>query len=49
MVLPFSLISTAYDFDNGFMSGDVPLDNDHDMVDYENRQLRLAQAAGAGK
>ena len=49
MVYNFSLISTAYDFDEAFTSGDVPLDDNHDMLDYENRQLRLAQAAGAGK
>ena len=49
MVYNFSLISSAYDFDSSFMNGDVPLDEDGDMADYEYQQLRLAQAAGAGK
>ena len=48
MTYPFSIISTAYDFDADFMAGHVPLDRTDDMLDYENKQLQLARASGAG-
>ena len=48
MVYPFSIVSTAYDFDPNFMEGHVPMDGHHDMEDYENEQLQLARVAGAG-
>ena len=36
-------------FDDDYVSGQVPLDQNHLISDYENQRLQIATAAGAGE
>ena len=46
---PISRLRSDFSFDEAYKSGEVPLNEDHLITDYENRRLAIATAAGAGE